>query len=99
MFRKTLIAIGIGLGSVALGDIVTPELRSLGFEVNPAQEELIRTTLPEIDRTERLILRRLTLDAISKLEDGDREARVCIRRCSGTGSERVCWDVCVDNDG
>jgi len=71
--------------------------RLLGNPISQSQLDLIRTTIPETTRLERFAYENAMNDLRSKLTSNT-EARVCVTRCSGTGENKVCWEVCVDNN-
>jgi hypothetical protein len=36
-------------------------------------------------------------DQMNQFQDSDVEARYCITRCTGTGKDRVCYEVCYED--
>ena len=108
MMRKAILAGALLCASHAFAttpvdDLVIGSLEGFGGQrIAPIQRDLILQDMPQIQPKERLQLR-LTLDDVQKQLDqaqanGPTDARVCVTRCEGTGEDKVCWEVCVDNN-
>ena len=89
--------------AIASPDQLVNELElTIGTNISQSQVQLIHDSMPTLGEQESFMIHDVfsepSFRKMPRLGPGSGdELRVCVERCEGTGEEKVCWQVCVDD--